>query len=303
MSRRWYDDTRMNPRIAILICTHDRPRFLQLLLEGLQREWQPGVFLAVVDNGTSSSEAVLDPFKRQFQAYYRRMEEPGVVVARNACIELALFHEPEFLVFIDDDETPNPGWLGAMIRTMQETNADFATGPVEAKFLAPPPNWAVRGDFFRHDGRSYRTSNLAIRTAALPKNSEDWFQGQFNRLGGEDSELLGRLVAGGAVHEIATDAVVTEFVPAARLRRRYIWRCGIRDGAIIAETVLTERGRNVSAYGICGLEALKKVGYAANHMFWTIHSPWRVNNSLRDLLSAMGIFLRVAGFRLSFYGG
>lgn len=70
------------------------------------------------------------------------------------------------------------------------------------------------------------------------------------------------------MHTVATDAVVTEFVPAERLRRRYIWRCGMRDGAIIAETILTARGTTLSAYAACTLEAARKLGYAANHVFW-----------------------------------
>ncbi|MFO1131824.1 MAG: glycosyltransferase [Hyphomicrobiales bacterium] len=292
----------MNPRIAILICTHDRPEFLRLLLDGLRHERQPGVFLCVVDNGMRSSAAIVEPFRAEFELFYRRVEEPGVVVARNACLALAMDHAPDVLVFIDDDETPNSGWLAAMMRTLRDTNADFVTGPVEAKFLVPPPDWAIRGDFFRHDGRSYRTSNLAIRAASFPKDPEDWFQARFNRLGGEDSELLGRLVGGGAVHEVAADAVVTEFVPAERLRRRYIWRCGTRDGAIIAETILTARGNTAAAYAACLIEAAKKLGYAANHLFWTLRSPWRVNSAIRDVNASAGIVLKLAGRSSHYYG-
>lgn len=292
----------MNPRIAILICTHDRPEFLRLLLEGLRHERQPGVFLCVVDNGIRSSAAIVEPFGAEFELYYRRVEEPGVVVARNACLALAMDHAPDMLVFIDDDETPNPGWLSAMTRTLRDTNADFVTGPVEARFLVPPPNWALRGDFFRHDGHAYRTSNLAIRAAALPKDPADWFQVPFNRLGGEDSELLSRLVEGGAVHMIATDAVVTEFVPAERLRRRYIWRCGTRDGAIIAETILTKRGTTTVAYAACLREAMRKLGYAANHLFWTLRSPWRINSAIRDVNASLGIILKLAGQTSNYYG-
>jgi len=292
----------MNPRIAILICTHDRPEFLRLLLEGLRHERQPGVFLCVVDNGIRSSAAVVEPFETEFELFYRRVEEPGLVAARNACLALAMDHAPDVLVFIDDDETPNPGWLAAMTRTLRDTNADFVTGPVEAKFLVPPPGWAISGDFFRHDGRSYRTSNLAIRAASFPKDPQDWFQAPFNRLGGEDSELLSRLVEGGAVHVVAVDAVVTEFVPAERLRRRYIWRCGTRDGVIVAETILTARGTTAAAYAACLLEAARKLGYAANHVFWTVRSPWRINSAIRDVNASIGIVLKLAGRTSNYYG-
>ena len=293
----------MTSQIAILICTHDRPEFLQLLLEGLRHEWQTGAFLAIVDNGTRSSEAVINPFRDQFELFYRRLEEPGLVVARNACLELALSQDPEFLVLIDDDEVPKAGWLKSLIRTMRETNADFVTGPVEAKFLITPPAWVIDGDYFNHDGRSYRTSNLAIRASSLPKDESSWFQSQFNRLGGEDSEFLSRLVEGGAVHGVAADAVVFELIPAERLRRRYVWRCGTRDGAIIAETILMKHGMNSRAYGTCLLEAAKKFAYAMNHFFWSIGWPWRINNAIRDINASAGILLAMTGVKSSYYGG
>lgn len=293
----------MTSRIAILICTHNRPQFLQLLLEGLKNEWQPGVFLAIVDNGTRSSEAIIDPFREQFELVYRRLEEPGLVVARNACLELALAQDPEFLVFIDDDEVPKAGWLASLMRTMRETNADIVTGPVEAKFLTEAPAWAIHGNYFSHDGHSYRTSNLAIRASSFPRDKSRWFQTQFNRLGGEDSELLGRLVEGGALHKVASSAIVTELVPEQRLRRRYLWRCGVRDGAIIAETIFTRHGASASSYGSCAFEAIVKIGYAINHAFWAVRAPWRINSSLRDLHAAAGIALRTVGVKLFFYGG
>jgi glycosyltransferase involved in cell wall biosynthesis len=256
-----------------------------------------------VDNGTYSSKAIIDPFRGQFELVYRRVEEPGLVVARNACLELALAHDPEFLAFIDDDEVPKVGWLASLMRTMRETNADFVTGPVEAKFLVQPPAWAIQGNYFSHDGHSYSTSNLAIRASSFPRDKSRWFQKQFNRLGGEDGELLNRLVEGGAVHRVTPDAVVTEFVPVERLRRRYVWRCGTRDGAIIAETVITKHGINSRAYVTCLLEAAKKVGYASNHLFWSIRWPWRINSAIRDINASAGILLALAGMKSSYYGG
>lgn len=292
----------MEPRTAILICTHDRPQFLEQLLEALRRQQRPEVFLVIVDNGSRSAEPVVARFRSDFELYYRRLQEPGLVVARNASIELALKHAPGLLAFIDDDEIPKEGWLEQLATRLHETDADFVTGPVEAKFVIPPPHWAIQGDFFNHDGRSYRTSNLAIRTTSLPKEPSEWFQIQFNRLGGEDGELLDRLVTGGAVHEIAHDAVVMEFVPAERLRRRYIWRCGFRDGAIISETIFTRHGTTTLAYARCLLEAFKKLGYSANHLFWVVRSPWRFNSAVRDFNAAAGIIVRMAGAELFFYG-
>lgn len=292
----------MSQRIAILICTHDRPQSLQRLLDGLRAEWQPGVFLAIADNGTRSSQAVVDQFQNCFPMSYRRIPEPGLVVARNAAIELALGQDADFLVFIDDDEAPRKGWLASLLQTLEDRKADIATGQVEAEFLVDPPAWALSGRYFEDDGHSYRTSNLVIRASTFPKDPGKWFQSQFNFLGGEDSELLGRLVEGGAVHAVAEGAVVTELVPAERLRRRYIWRRGTRDGAVIAEIIFMRRGPSMAAFMLCLVEAAKKLGYACNHVFWTWLQPWRINNALYDIHATAGICMRMGGFRPAFYG-
>jgi hypothetical protein len=92
-------------------------------------------------------------------------------------------------------------------------------------------------------------------------------------------------------------------IPAERLRRRYIWRCGTRDGAITTQTILTKRGPGLLAFSECILEAIKKLGYALNHLFWVVRSPWRINSAIRDMNAAGGVLLSMAGHRPSFYGG
>ena len=45
--------------------------------------------------------------------------------------------------------------------------------------------------------------------------------------------------------------------------------------------------------GIC--RATKKLGYALNHLFWTVKSPWRLINNMADLQAAEEIIFRVMG--------
>jgi succinoglycan biosynthesis protein ExoM len=287
-------------KLCILICTCDRPAFLEQLLEEItgQADEYPVV---VVDNGLRSSEAVVIRFGARLKLTYDRLVAKGLVVARNRAIGLALGHKPEFLVFIDDDEVPLPGWLSSLIRCLEATGADIVTGPVVPEFLAPPPPWVIRGNFFfREPGIA--TGNLALRTSCLPISPDHWFNPAFNFLGAEDEEFLKRLITNGAVYAATDAAVVKEFVPADRVRRRFIWRSGFRDG--IQEAQLTRVrirsrarrfGRALTGWGT-------KMGYGCNHLFWSVTTPWRANVAMRDFAAASGILLGTLGVRFRFYG-
>jgi succinoglycan biosynthesis protein ExoM len=286
--------------VCILICTFDRPAFLEQLLAELaaQAKDYPVV---VVDNGSRSSEPVVSRFGALLKLTYDRLAAGGLVAARNRSISLALAHKPDFLVFIDDDEVPQPGWLAALTDRLEATGADIVTGPVVPEFLAPPPSWAVRGGFFFREA-GIAAGNLALRRSCLPVSPDEWFKAAFNFLGAEDEEFLKRLIAGGATYAVADAAVVREFVPVGRMRRRYIWRSGLRDGVQsvrLARVQITSpagrAGRMISVFAA-------KIGYGLNHLFWSARTPWRVHYAIRDFATAAGIVLGSLGVEFTFYG-
>ncbi|MFM8745606.1 MAG: glycosyltransferase family 2 protein [Aestuariivirga sp.] len=290
------------PRTAILICTFDRPELLRSLLAALARDRQPDTRVVVLDNGATPSEHIVTAFRAALDVDYQRLASPGLAAARNACLRAALAQRPEFLAFIDDDELPEPGWLASLLRTLTETGADFATGPVVPRFVDPPPSWITRGRFFEKSGETYCTSNLIIRASALPPDERDWFQPAFNFSGGEDNEFLNRLADNGAAHAVARDAVVIETIPPGRMKRRYVWRGGLRDGVVIAEIAAARRGPGPGCYLFCLWRMTQKLGYAANHLLWAPLAPWRINRAMADAAAAAGILLRASGRRFAFYG-
>ncbi|HQY73403.1 MAG TPA: glycosyltransferase family 2 protein [Aestuariivirga sp.] len=291
------------PKTCILICTYNRPELLRRLLTALVPQARKhGCMTVIVDNGTRSSEAVASSFHQEMEIIYERLSEPGLVSARNRAMRLALASHPEFLACIDDDEVPEADWLANLLQRIEETGAGFATGPVVPEFAVAPPRWATDGAYFFAEGDSFRTSNLILRAAILPKDESQWFHPAFNYSGGEDSEFLGRLAANGAVHVVAENAVVRESVPASRLKRRYIWRRGLRDGVAIAQILaLRSKSRTGFAARIMG-RAGAKFGYAANHLFWSPLSPWQFHRAMADLAAATGILLRAVGVKFAFYG-
>lgn len=291
------------PKTCILICTFERAGSLQRLLAVLAGQAKVhDCTTIVVDNGPNQSERVVSAFITSMNIVYDRIVQPGLVCARNRAMALALALHPDFLVFIDDDEVPEAEWLTNLIRRIEQTGADIACGPVIPEYTQAPPRWATEGRFFNAYGDSLRTSNLILRATCIPADASQWFQDEFNFSGGEDNEFLSRLVANGAAHVVADTAVVRESVPQSRLKRRYIWRRGLRDGVAIAQIAAL---RNPSRTGFAALvlrRAGAKLGFAVNHLFWSLASPWRLHRAIADFASALGIILRALGVKFKFYG-
>ena len=291
------------PRTCILICTFERPQLLHKLLAALVDQVRgQACTVIVVDNGTSSSEDIVLAFRASMNIVYDRLSARGLVSARNRALTLGIARKPEFLVFIDDDEVPEASWLANLIARLEETGADFACGPVIPDYAEPPPRWAKQGEFFNASADSFRTSNLILRASCIPATESQWFRPEFNFSGGEDDEFLSRLAAGGAVHVEATTAVVRETIPQSRMRRRYIWRRGLRDGVAIAQIA---RLRNTSHAGFMAKvlwRACAKLGYGLNHLFWSPGTSWRLQSAIADFACAFGIITRALGVKFAFYG-
>ena len=88
---------------------------------------------------------------------------------------------------------------------MEETGADFACGPVVPDYAALPPCWVRQGEFFNTSTNSLGTSNLILRVTNVAR------------------------------HVDAETAVVRESVAQSRMRPRYAWRRGFRNGVVIAQ--------------------------------------------------------------------
>ena len=291
------------PRTCILICTCDRPESLRKLLSALLPQANAHrCATVIVDNGMRSSQAVVASFQPEMPVVYERISQPGLVSARNRAMSLALATHPEYLAFIDDDEVPEADWLANLIGRAEQTGADIIGGPVVPLFEAAPPQWAVAGDFFSKSGASPGTENLLLRVSSISSDESDWFRKEFNFSGGEDHEFLSRLIANGAVNVVAEAAIVHEAVPTSRMRRRYIWRRGLRDGVTIAQIIAL---RSQSRTGVAAMVLFRtgaKFGYAINHLVWSLSTPWRLHRAIADFASALGIVLRAVGVKFVFYG-
>ena len=144
--------------------------------------------------------------------------------------------ECDFVVFIDDDEVPDPGWLRELVAAQQRTGADVVTGPVLPVFEEAPAAWVEAGKFFDRprfgdDERiSYATtSSVLINRTVLDRHPKP-FNEAMRFTGGTDTHLFIRLRNEGATIVWADRAIVEETFPASRTTLRWILARQYRRG-------------------------------------------------------------------------
>ncbi|NJM33706.1 MAG: glycosyltransferase, partial [Rhodomicrobium sp.] len=234
-------------RLAICICTYNRPQGLATLLSSLdqQRLTQLGdgqVGIVVVDNSAgATASGVIAQHSRTGRFALTAVHEPrkGLVYARNTCLQAAREANASHIVFIDDDEAAPPGWLEALYGRLKTSGASAAIGPVFPVFERPPPAWlpayryvnrVADRDGLVDDGYS---CNAIVALSAL-SGAAARFDARFNETGGEDTMIFKALRDAGHRIAWAEDARVYEFVPARRMRAGWLFRRWFRTGNIEA---------------------------------------------------------------------
>ncbi|RKT78471.1 glycosyltransferase involved in cell wall biosynthesis [Terracoccus luteus] len=242
----------MRPRlqsrsIHVAVLTYHRPEPLGrllpvLLIEAARHEDSSPtdtVTLVVVDNDPHGSARQVvqaasvgspsDPSSPDLR--YVVEPRPGISAGRNRALDES--SEADLLVFIDDDETPHPGWLERLVRLHDESGAEAVAGPVRSVVDAPLDPWVVAGRFFdrsHHLGRAQASvlpraaSNNLLLDLRFVRAHGLRFDDRFGLTGGEDSLFTGQLVAAGGTIRWAADAVVDDHLPSERLTRDYALR-------------------------------------------------------------------------------
>lgn len=144
------------PQLAcsVVVCTHQRPRYIPELLRGLTRLDPPPAEIIIVDNapgGDDCRAAVVAAGAR-----YVREDRKGLDRARKAGLEAAT---GDIVVYTDDDCVPPPGWLRHLPRFFDDPSVGAVTGPAFAWSIESPAQARFeRDDGFRR-GLSHRRSD------------------------------------------------------------------------------------------------------------------------------------------------
>ena len=138
--------------------------------------------------------------------------------------------ERDLLIFIDDDEEPEPGWLAALVGLWASTGCQAVAGPVTPVYEVEPEAWVRQGEFFVRRTwptgtvRPVAASNCLLLDLGFVRRAGLRFDEAFGATGGEDTLFTRRLSAAGGVIRWCDEARVRDHVPASRLTRPWILR-------------------------------------------------------------------------------
>jgi succinoglycan biosynthesis protein ExoM len=189
------------------------------------------VNILIVDNDTnfsarSTADKLIAEFSGVFEIYYYEYTVKGLSNVRNELIRRGLLLNPDFLVFIDDDEYVTKEWISSLVETIINNNADAARGPVVAIAEEKCPDriwcWFSRESY--PDGSriySFTTGNLILRVTSLKKYNI-WFDNRFNLTGFEDSYFGIQMIKKGSVIYWSDKSVAYESIPGNRTTLRWL---------------------------------------------------------------------------------
>lgn len=203
---------------------------------------------------------------------------PGIVAARNRALDES--GDADVLVFIDDDELPEPGWLRSMVGTWEHTRAAAVAGPVISTFAEEPDPFVVSGAFFVRrrlptgtDLTIAASGNLLLDLTQI-RRAGVRFDDRFAMSGGSDSLFTRELHQRGLRMVWCDDAPVHDVVPASRANRRWVLQRAVRSGNAASRIEIILAGSSlarIAARGRCfGRGLVRIVGGAARVALGTV---------------------------------
>ncbi|WFP50967.1 glycosyltransferase [Methylomonas sp. EFPC3] len=238
--------------VTYAFCTYNRAGRLAKLLSAIRSQTCPAPFEILVVNNNSSDQTteVLEELCALpgIRLRWVTEPEPGIVAARNRCLNEAI--DSDILVFIDDDEIPQPGLLEAAYDAIVNEGADCAGGRVFVDFDdLNRPEWLKDellgflaetdyGDepFWISDKQTpLWTANIAYNMRLFRDNPHLRFDKRYDRVGkavggGEDVIMFDALLAADCRIRYRPDMVVLHSVEAWRLKRRYFLKLHFVSG-------------------------------------------------------------------------
>jgi succinoglycan biosynthesis protein ExoM len=245
--------------VAIAVLTYRRPQVLETLLPELERQaraQEPPARVIVIDNDPEASARETVHALGLAGTSYVHEPRPGIGAARNTAIRAA--HDCRTLVFIDDDEIPDPDWLAALLRAHRHLGGAAISGPVLRTHEREPAAWIAAARVFerrRHPTgtplEAAGTGNLLVDLEHIRRHQLA-FDEELGLVGGSDHLFTKQIRRSGAAIYWCDEATVTEFVPAGRLTGSWTLRRGYRSGSTEVRVALI---LSTSTYGRAWIRA------------------------------------------------
>lgn len=237
--------------LTVAVLTFRRNELLATLLPQLLQQTRAltaagtTATVLVVDNDPDGGAADVVTALGDAAVRYVAEPRPGIAVARQRA--LAETTASDALVFVDDDEVPEEGWLAHLVDVWRREGVAAVTGPVVSVFDGDLDPWIVAGGFFdRAHARDHvtgdrvpaaATNNLLLDLDAVRRHGLA-FDASIGLAGGEDTRFTRALVTAGEEIVWCAEARVRDRVPAARMTRAYVVRRRFAQGHVSAGTAI-----------------------------------------------------------------
>ena len=227
--------------LVIGIPTYKRPLLLEKLVNSIytcsiDEKFISAVDILIIDNDQNqTAKATTSGLKNNcpfnFKLHYHNYPLKGLSNVRNEILEKAYLFEPDFIVFVDDDEYVTKPWLNELIYTIVNNKGDMAMGPVIPEFEVSVSkalsNWFFPPHYENNKKLDFIfTGNLIMRSKFL-KEHQLQFDKRFNNIGSEDFYFgICVLKENGTIY-YAAKAIAYEYISKKRatlkwlLQRRY----------------------------------------------------------------------------------
>ena len=243
------------PLITVAICTWNRVDFLKRAVASVLPQMTGETELLIVDNastdGTAEAVARLAAANPRLTVY--RENEIGASAARNTAFKKA---NGQYVLFLDDDATAEPGWLAAYQRFLSAPPSDriaVVGGEVIPQYETPPPRWI---DPKRKQDLGHMAKPFPYRQASLPEGNSAYRRsvamevGMFDTRLGPKGEIRGyregsdiNLRLQDAGYEIwwLPGAAIRHTTHADRLNLRFVMHSAFNEGQSVAIQRLNEK--------------------------------------------------------------
>lgn len=246
----------MKPIVYVAALTYKRHEDVAELLRAcgtlaLPEGWE--VRFLIVDNDPLGSAREL--VERGMPAFDGRLAyvvepEPGIPAARNRALREGL-EGGTLLCFLDDDETPERGWLTEMIAHWERTGAVLIGGPLRRTMPRDAlPAWRrlfARSLIARRSLAEKRAERDVAAGRPVPVNTSNWlcqlsivrdhdlwFDSGMRYSGGSDAAFYRAVRDAGLAVSWCPTAIVSEPITADRLSIRYQFCRSRAQGIVMA---------------------------------------------------------------------
>jgi GT2 family glycosyltransferase len=288
---------------VVVVPTFRRPQMLRETLATLraQRTKMPFAVLVVENDAGLAGKAVAEELGLAV------VVEPqqGNVAAINRGFATALERWPEarHFLMIDDDERATPDWLERMVAAAERSGAGIVGGPVTPEFEAEvdegmrlhPVFWPIAAPTGPVP-MIFGSGNCLIQREVFSDLGLPAFDIAFNFLGGGDTDFFTRARQAGVAFHWQADALITERVPRARSERGWVFRRGLRIGAINRRLDLKRRPAPLVLAKDLAILAVSPWRFVTE--FWRTRSLLRASHPVNI---ALGRLLAIGGVETAQY--